>query len=269
MTGAANGIGRAIAGRLLTDGWHVIAVDISASGLESLRTTMDTSGRLELVVGDVADRATSVRAGEQAEQRGRLTAWINNAGIEIDEPAHRVSEERLRRQLDVNLVGTMWGCAEAVQRFMASGTAGSICSVSSIQATRGFPGAFAYAATKGGINALTRQLAVEYALLRVRVNSVLPGGVRTAMTQADWAGAPDPESAQRRDDSMHLRGRIAEPDEIAAVVSFLISDDASFINGQEIVVDGGASARCVTFPADVDVLAAARGEGGESNDADS
>src|SRR2546430_13890100 len=86
----------------------------------------------------------------------------NNAGIEMDEPAHRATPDLVRRQIDVNLLGTMWGCAEAVTRFMGTG-GGTIVSISSIQGIRGFPGAFAYAATKGAINAITRQLAVEYA----------------------------------------------------------------------------------------------------------
>lgn len=258
VTGAGSGIGYAIAQKLLAAGWAVVAVDVDESGLQLLADRVATVDSLTTLVGDISDRVTSQRAADCAELVGTLRGWVNNAGIEIDEPAHRLTEEPLRRQLDVNLIGTMWGCAEAVRRFLAAGTPGVICSVSSIQATRGFPGAFAYAATKGAINSLTRQLAVEYAPIGLRANAVLPGGVRTAMTQADWDSADDPDTARARDDEMHLRGRIAEPEEIASVVAFLLSDAASFVNGQEIVVDGGASARCVNQPPDPEIQKAGR-----------
>ncbi|MGH3703151.1 MAG: SDR family NAD(P)-dependent oxidoreductase [Agromyces sp.] len=253
VTGAAAGIGRAIADDLIENGWFVVGVDTDETSLETLASNPYAA----IVVGDVSDPGTSSRAADAAEAAGRLEGWVNNAGIEHDEPAHRVSLDLMRRQIDVNLIGTLLGSAEAMRRFMKSGP-GAIVSVSSIQGTRGFPGAFAYAATKGAINAMTRQLAVEYAPIGVRVNAVLPGGVRTAMTEADWDSHDDPDAARERDGQMHLRGRIAEPKEIASVVTFLLSEAAAFVNGQEIVVDGGASARCVTQPADPEILAAGR-----------
>jgi NAD(P)-dependent dehydrogenase (short-subunit alcohol dehydrogenase family) len=251
VTGAAMGIGHAITRALVDDGWHVVAVDLDA---EALRT-WDDAAAVSTVAGDVADPDTSRRAADAAELVAPLLGWVNNAGVEYDQPAHRVNLDLLRRQIDVNLVGTLLGSAEAVRRFMCTGP-GAIVSISSIQGTRGFPGAFVYASTKGGINAMTRQLAVEYAPLGVRVNAVLPGGVRTPMTEAEWAESDDPAMARERDDAMHLRGRLAEPYEIASVVAFLLSDAAAFVNGQEIVVDGGASVRNAVHPADPDILAA-------------
>lgn len=260
VTGAADGIGRAITERLLTDGWAVVGIDVSADRLSRMEAdTAGAAGRFIPLLGDVADRETHRRAGRAAVDTGVLAGWVNNAGVEMDEPAHRAGTELVRRQIEVNLLGTMWGCAEAVDRFLQGGRGGSVVSVSSIQGIRGYPGAFAYAASKGGINAMTRQLAVEYAPAGVRANAVLPGPVRTTMTLT--SALLDDEEQRRRDEqraARHPRGRIAEPTEIAAVVAFLLSDDASFVSGQEIVVDGAASTRSSALPVDPEVLAAIR-----------
>ena len=256
VTGAANGIGRAITQRLLADGWTVIGVDVSADGLQSLAN--GRKARFVALVGDVSDRDTHRRAAGAAKEAGALLGWVNNAGVEVDEPAHRVSTAVLRHQLDVNLVGTLWGCAEAAAAFLGGGRGGSLVSISSIQGIRGYPGGFAYAASKGGINAVTRQMAVEYARAGIRVNAVLPGPVHTGMTiDGGPNGSRDDDSARN---ARHPAGRIAEPGEVAAVVAFLLSSEASFVSGQEIVVDGAASARCSALDPDPDVLAAVRKE---------
>ena len=259
VTGAADGIGRAITARLVAGGWTVVGIDVAADRLRAVADASD--GRVVAVTGDVADRETHRAAVAVAAGIGPLTGWVNNAGIEMDEPAHRVTSELLRRQIDVNLVGTMWGCAEAVAAFLHGGRGGSLVSVSSIQGIRGYPGAFAYAASKGGINAVTRQLAVEYARARIRVNAVLPGPVHTTMTLDREPSRPRADDAARN--ARHPAGRIAEPDEIAAVVAFLLSPDASFVSGQEIVVDGAASSRCSALEPDADVLLAASASGVE------
>lgn len=240
VTGAAEGIGRAIARRLAGDGWRVVAVDTNAAGLSTLQPEFGSA--ICALVGDVADPSTSSRAGAAAAELGTVRGWVNNAGIEIDQPAHAATDAAIRRQIDVNLIGTMYGCGEAVRRMLDAGV-GAIVSLSSIQAVRGFPGAFAYAATKGAINAMTRQLAAEYGPSGIRVNSVLPGAIRTAMTETDWATADDPVAARHADEDLHLAGRLGHPDEIGSVVAFLLSDAASLINGQEIIADGGATAR--------------------------
>ncbi|SER04815.1 NAD(P)-dependent dehydrogenase, short-chain alcohol dehydrogenase family [Microlunatus flavus] len=258
VTGAADGIGRAITERLLATGWGVAGVDVDADRLERLAEDLGASSAFSPVVGDVADRETHRRAGDAAAALGVLAGWVNNAGVEMDAPAHRLDADAVRRQVDVNLVGTMWGCAEAVERFVAARTGGSVVSISSVQGIRGYPGGFAYAATKGGINALTRQLAVEYAPLGVRANAVLPGPVRTTMSLTGTVPeGHDQEAHDRQRAARHPRGRIAEPGEIAAVVAFLLSQDASFVSGQEVGVDGGTAARCSVLPVDPDVLAAA------------
>ncbi len=261
ITGAADGIGRAISETLLADGWLVVGVDVDTERLNVVAGK--AAGHFVPVVGDVADRDTHRRAGEAAAQIGLLAGWVNNAGVEMDEPAHRLTPDFVRRQIDVNLIGTMWGCAEAVERFMVAGGGGSVVSISSIQAVRGYPGAFAYAATKGAINALTRQLAIEYASVGIRANAVLPGPVRTTMgrtsqSPTDQSTEPDPLGDDVQRAARHPRGRIAEPSEVAAVAAFLLSDKASFVSGQEIVVDGATSVRCSILPVDADILAASQ-----------
>ena len=258
VTGAADGIGRAITERLLAAGWAVAGVDVDADRLQRVAETAGAEGAFTAVTGDVADRETHRRAGAAAAALGVLAGWVNNAGVEMDAPAHRLDPDAVRRQVDVNLLGTLWGCAEAVERFVEAGTGGSVVSISSVQGIRGYPGGFAYAATKGGINALTRQLAVEYAPLGVRANAVLPGPVRTTMSlTGTLPEGHDQEAHDRQRAARHPRGRIAEPTEIADVVAFLLSEEASFVSGQEIGVDGATAARCSVLPVDPEILAAA------------
>jgi NAD(P)-dependent dehydrogenase (short-subunit alcohol dehydrogenase family) len=235
VTGAAGGIGRAVVERLVDNGWQIVAVDVDPDGLKAIERSSVLT-----VVGDVRDRSTHAHAAIRARDLGTLTGWVNNAAVQVDQSAEELDEESLRLQIEVNLMGSMWGCAEAV-RNMAGG--GSIVSLSSIHALRGFEGAFAYAASKGGILAMSRQLAVEYGSRGIRANTILPGAIRTAMCANDWALSPDPAAAQASDEAMHLQNRMGEPHEIAAIVSFLLSDESSLLNGQEIVADGGATAR--------------------------
>lgn len=234
VTGAAAGIGRATALTLLDAGWRVVAVDSDDAGLAVLPDAVTC------VVGDVSVRSTHATAAARANDLGELRGWVNNAGIQRDRPAAILDETDTRRQIEVNLLGSMWGCSAAVR---AMGHGGSVVSISSIHALRGFPGAFVYAATKAGILAMTRQLAVEYGPVGIRANTVLPGAIRTALCVDDWNRSSDPAAAEAADMAMQLNNRMGEPAEIANVVSFLLSDASSLINGQEIVAEGGATAR--------------------------
>jgi NAD(P)-dependent dehydrogenase (short-subunit alcohol dehydrogenase family) len=192
------------------------------------------------IEGDVSDRQTMARASAAAAELGPLLGWVNCAGIQADEHAWELTEATVRRQLDVNIIGTMWGCAEAAHAVRAGG---SIVSIGSIHGIRGFAGSFAYSATKGAVGAMSRQLAVDLAPRDIRVNSVLPGAILTAMCERDWQASPDPAAARAADEGLHLQNRMGDPREIATIVAFLLSGDSSLINGQEIVADGGASIR--------------------------
>jgi NAD(P)-dependent dehydrogenase (short-subunit alcohol dehydrogenase family) len=244
-------MGRAITLRLVRDGLSVAAVDVDAAGLEALR--QEAGPAVEAVVGDVSERSTSARAGRIAAGLGDLTGWVNNAGIDLPGAAHDLHEADLRRLLDVNLVGVIWGCCESIAHFLPRG-GGAIVSMSSIQAICGFPDSFVYAASKGGINALTRQIATEYGAFGVRANAVMPGAFRTRMAIESWKRAPDPRAAEEDDARLHPLGRLGDPTEVAATVAFLLSEEASFISGQCIAVDGGASARCFVYPPNADLV---------------
>jgi NAD(P)-dependent dehydrogenase (short-subunit alcohol dehydrogenase family) len=244
-------MGRAIALRLVRDGLAVAAVDIDEPGLEALR--QEAGSALEVVVGDVSERSTSETAREAAAALGDLSGWVNNAGIDLPGAAHNLKVADLHRLLDVNLIGVIWGCCESIEHFLARG-GGAIVSISSIQAICGFPESFVYAASKGGINALTRQIATEYGPFGVRANAVMPGAFRTRMAIESWERAPDPTAAERDDARLHPLGRLGDPAEVAATVAFLLSEEASFVSGQCIAVDGGASARCFAYPPNPDLV---------------
>ena len=248
VTGAGEGIGAAVCRRLIDDGYRVVGLDLDADLLSAAERAL--GARFVGVVGDVGERAAHEAALAEARRDGRLVGWVNNAGIDIPARADETRETDLRRIIDVNLIGTALGSSIAVGAFLAQGEGGAIVNVSSLQAIRAFPSAFSYAASKGGIDALTRQLAIEYGSWGIRANVVQPGAIRTPMTERSLAMAEDQDAELRSYAELHALNRIGEADEVAAVVAFLVSDDASFVTGACIPVDGGAAARSYRYPPD-------------------
>ena len=252
VTAGGAGIGAATAAALTAAGWKVVAVDVDAKGLEELASSGSCAAT---VVGDVASDEVLVEARRGAEGLGRLAGWVNNAGINQRRRIDLVEPDVVRRIVDVDLMATFHGSQLAIQSFLAHGTAGTIVNVSSVHGRFAFPSCAVYDMCKGGVEALTRYLAVEYGPLGIRANAVAPGAVRTASVEAFISTSPDPARTRWESENLAPLGRMAEPAEVAELIAFLMAPAASAVNGQVIGVDGGSSARCYRYEPDPDLLA--------------
>jgi NAD(P)-dependent dehydrogenase (short-subunit alcohol dehydrogenase family) len=247
VTGCGRGIGRSIAARLLVDGWTVVGIERDAAFVPQLQA----AGLAAVVTGDVSVPATHAEAVSRAVAIAPLLGWVNNAGIVGETPLHNVDPQLVERTIAVNLLGSFWGCSAAVRAFVAGGNGGSIVNVSSIHGQRAVrANTAAYDASKAGIDALTRYVGVAYGHRGIRANAIAPAGVRTELFDEYVAVAADPETLERDTAAAHPLGRIAEPREIAAVASFLLSDESSFVTGAVLCADGGAGACAQPFSVD-------------------
>jgi meso-butanediol dehydrogenase/(S,S)-butanediol dehydrogenase/diacetyl reductase len=234
VTGGGSGIGRATVQRLIDEGATVVAADIAEEGLA---TTAKDASRPEAVtslVGDVSDPAFGPAAVAAALRHGRLDTVVNSAGILRFEHSHEVRLADWQRILDVNLTGTFLTCQAALPALLDGG--GTIVNVASTAALAAHPWAAAYSASKGGVLALTRTLAIEYAKQGLRANAVCPGSIDTPITGAFTL--PDGADGKLLHRIMSPVG-MGDPALVAAAIAYLGSDDAQHVNGADLRIDGG------------------------------
>jgi NAD(P)-dependent dehydrogenase (short-subunit alcohol dehydrogenase family) len=242
VTGAASGIGRATLARLVGEGAIALGVDLDEAGLEDAvalaNATAHYGGRASYAVGSVADEA-AVKSMVDAfvAREGRLDALVNLAGILRSTHMAETSLDEFRHVLRVNLEGTFLFCREALPHLVQ--TRGNIVNAASTSATFGHPYMAPYAASKGGIAALTRTLAREYILSGVRVNAVAPGGITTPMVLDQPARFPEGANMSLFANLTRPDGVFGRPEAVASVIAMLASEDGEFVNGEIIRIDGG------------------------------
>ena len=237
VTGAASGIGRATAQLFAEEGAHVLAVDLPDRGLGVAHEGSEHITCLEKSVGD--PDAAEVIVGTAVENFGRLDILMNNAGVASDTRIEEMTEEIWQRTLTVNLTAQMRLCQRAVPHLKQS-PAGRIINVASVMAEGTDYGLSAYCASKAGVAGLTRTLALELGKFGITANYLEPGAIRTGMTSPLWNARPD--VAQIWAKKAALR-RLGEPIDLARAALFLASDDAGFVTGHGLVVDGGLMLR--------------------------
>jgi 3-oxoacyl-[acyl-carrier protein] reductase len=234
ITGGGRGIGRSIAGCLAKERCDIVLTDLNESELEETRAGLTGTGqKVKVFVGDVSDSVQVRESVEQIlEEFGRIDILVNNAGITRDNIFMRMKEEDWDQVLTVNLKGTYNFC-RAVVPVMIKQRYGRIANVSSVVGVMGNPGQANYAASKAGIIGLTKSLARELASRNITVNAVAPGFIETAMTQTL------PEKAREALFRQIPLGRFGRPEDVAAGVRFLVSEEASYITGQVLQINGG------------------------------
>jgi NAD(P)-dependent dehydrogenase (short-subunit alcohol dehydrogenase family) len=242
ITGGGSGIGYATAKMFLDAGANVMITGRTQSTLEEAAASLNGGTQLKWMVGDVSSEGhTKMFVQQTTHHFGKLNVLINNAGVFIGGPLLHMEEEDFDDNIDTNLKGTWMMCRYAARPLIDAG-GGAIVNVSSYLALRAHIStpSSAYAASKGGVLALTRSLAVELAPHKIRVNAVIPALVNTPMV-SDLPGVTDAKELLEKAAKSHPIGRCGEPDDVARAIYFLADPTNSWITGAEIAVDGGRS----------------------------
>ncbi len=242
ITGAGSGIGRGIAEFLAEEGAFVLLNDVRAEAAESSKKILAEKGhRSETAIADIGTwEGAQFMVSEAVRHGGRLDLLVNCAARQIIKPVEDLEIEEWDTVLNVNLKGA-FVCSKAAFPFLAQ-QRGAIVNICSVHAQATVSGFASYAASKAGIVAFTRAVAIEFASKGVRVNAVSPGTIDTPLVQAYFESCPDPVRARSEFLKFHPLGRFGSPRDIAEMVAFLGCPQAGFITGTEIVVDGGMTA---------------------------
>jgi NAD(P)-dependent dehydrogenase (short-subunit alcohol dehydrogenase family) len=244
VTGASMGIGRASALALAREGAAVLVADVDEEkGAATVSDIEAAGGRARFARTDVRSMRDMQAAADAAVQAfGRVDILVNNAARAIGGVVDEIDEDSWNEVITTNLT-SVWRGIRCVAPLMRRQGGGSIVNMSSVQSLRGFHGWAAYAAAKGGINALTQQCAVDLAPAKIRVNAIAPGTIMTPLNEKVFRESADPDKLIRRWNAAHPIGRFGEAEEVADAVVFLASDRSSFITGEILRVDGGLTVK--------------------------
>jgi meso-butanediol dehydrogenase/(S,S)-butanediol dehydrogenase/diacetyl reductase len=244
VTGTARGIGKAIARRYAAEGALVTGVDVLADlGEQTAREVVADGGRMRFLAGDISSEADVRRIVKSVlDEHGRIDILVNNAGVQKEAKITDVTVEDFHSVVNVNLLGAVLLCREVLPGMVAR-RSGAIVNMSSVLGWVADPLLPVYGATKAGLLGLTRNIAITYGPDGIRCNAICPGDVDTELNQVYFEAHPDPVAFRGRVEREYPMRRIASTDEIAKVAVFLASDDASFVSGGHILVDGAILSR--------------------------